>query len=90
MEELLSAEPSLAIAGNFGALTLAAGPVFTLTAIGSVPGSAVRRSVRARVYVNTGIPLYHRVLGWWDDWPSTSQPPQLAGPGENSKDGSST
>ena len=90
IEELQSAEPQIAISGSLASLTFATGPVYTLTATGYLPGSGVRRSVRALVQIDPSIPLYHRVLGWWDDWPAANEFPRPAGPGENSKGGSRT
>lgn len=90
IEELQSAEPQIAISGSLASLTFAAGPVYTLTATGYLPGSGVRRSVRALVQIDPSIPLYHRVFGWWDDWPAANEFPRPPGPDENSKDGSRT
>ena len=69
MDDLLQAVPQVSTLAGTASLTLQAGPVYTLTATGSVPGSPVRRSVRALILVDSREPLYHRVLGWWDDWP---------------------
>ena len=67
MDDLLQAVPIIPSAAG---LTFASGNVYTLTATGSLAGSPVRRSVRALVLVEPQQPLYHRVLGWWDDWPN--------------------
>ena len=90
IEELQSAVPDAAISGSLASLTLTVGPVYTLTATGYLPGSGVRRSVRALVLIDPSIPLYHRVLGWWDEWPAANEFPRPAGLGENSKGGSRT
>ncbi len=67
-------------------LTFATGQVYTLTATGILPHSTVRRSVRALVQVADDLPLYHQVLGWWDDWPAAELPPQAsAGTAERSR-----
>jgi type II secretory pathway component PulK len=49
-------------------ITLQEGPAYTLTATGFLSGSGVHRSVRALVVIGPSQPLYHRVLGWWDNW----------------------
>lgn len=64
-------------------LTLAQGPVFTLTATGLLPGSGVRRTVRALVWIGAAAPLYHQILGWWDSWPTP-----VATPGDTPDDAS--
>ncbi len=83
MVELDAAAPEASALAGLAPLTLAQGPVYTLTATGTLPGSPVRRSVRALVQVGLNLPLYHRVLAWWDDWPWPHEPPQA--PEENSK-----
>lgn len=50
-------------------LTVDQGPIYTLTATGSVGAFGVRRSVRARVVMDSSVPVAHRVLAWWDEWP---------------------
>jgi DNA uptake protein ComE-like DNA-binding protein len=89
-DDLQSADPAIAITGSLANLTFAAGPVYTLTATGYLPGSPVRRSVRALVQIDRSIPLYHRVFGWWDDWPAANESPRAGGFGDHSKGGSST
>ena len=79
MEELRIAVPETSTVVGLAPLTLAQGPVYTLTATGSLPGSGVRRSVRALVRVGPNLPLYHQVLAWWNDWPfqiASHQPEQ--------------
>lgn len=75
LAELQSAVPAVSFVSALTPLTFSVGPVFTLTATASLPGSTVRRSVRALVEVGTNLPLFHRVLAWWDDWPWGSEPP---------------
>jgi general secretion pathway protein K len=67
MEDLQAAVPQTAAVAALSPLTLTQGPAYTLTATGFLPGSGVRRSVRALVIIGANQPLYHRVLGWWDD-----------------------
>ncbi|MBI2816747.1 MAG: general secretion pathway protein GspK [Acidobacteria bacterium] len=76
IEELQAIIPMLDPLTSSQRLTLVQGPIYTLTATGMTPNSGVRRSVRALVYVSANLPLYHRVLAWWDDWPSPSDLPQ--------------
>jgi len=70
LEDLQAAAPQISAVAGLAPLTLVQGPAYTLTATGFLPGSGVRRSVRALVLIGSGQPLYHRVLGWWDDWPN--------------------
>jgi len=73
--EVQAAAPFAVAAGGIALLTLAQGPVYTLTATCSVPDSAARRSVRALVEITPNLPLYHQILGWWDNWPFAPEPP---------------
>ena len=73
--EVQAAAPFAVAAGGIALLTLAQGPVYTLTATCSVPDSAARRSVRALVEIAPNQPLYHQILGWWDNWPFAPEPP---------------
>ena len=75
MEEVASVVPGISAMTSTASLTLLQGPVYTLTATGSVPGSRVRRSVRALVSIDARATLNHRILGWWDEWPSANEPP---------------
>lgn len=75
IEELQAAAPQLVGVLYQTPLTFGAGPVYTLTATGILAGSPVRRSVRALVRVAPDLPLYHRVLAWWDDWPAAADLP---------------
>ena len=68
LQELQASVPQISAAAGLTPLSLAQGPVYTLTATGFLPDSKVRRSVRAVVRVGADLPLYHRVLAWWDDW----------------------
>ena len=82
LDDLQAAVPQISAVAGLAPLTLVQGPVYTLTATGFLPGSGVRRSVRAQVLVGLGLPLYHRVLGWWDDWPGqavSSEAPRAEG-----------
>ena len=76
-DELQAAVPQLGSNAAAAGLTFYATPEYTLTATGSVPGSNVRRTVRARVLVNPTIILYHRILGWWDEWPTPRNLPSV-------------
>ena len=69
-QELQAAVPEMSVAASLASLTLTQGPVYTLTATGFLPDSGVRRSVRALVLIDTSVPLLHKVLGWWDNWPN--------------------
>ena len=73
--EVQSAAPFAVAAGGIASLTLAQGPVYTLTATCSVPDSRARRSVRALVEIAPNQPLYHQIHGWWDNWPFAHEPP---------------
>lgn len=75
LTELQAAVPALPLDTAATPLTFSVGPVYTLTATGLLPDSAVRRSARALVQVGADLPLSHRVLAWWDDWPWSSEPP---------------
>jgi general secretion pathway protein K len=75
MDELQTAVPGVSAAGALAPVTFSQGPIYTLTATGWVPNSGVRRSVRALVLIDRSLPLYHRVLGWWDDWPTPADLP---------------
>ncbi|MBI4465013.1 MAG: general secretion pathway protein GspK, partial [Acidobacteria bacterium] len=77
LAELQSAVPAVASVGLLSPLTFAQGPTYTLTATGILGGSGVRRSVRGLVRIAPNLPLYHRVLGWWDDWPFAHEPPEM-------------
>jgi len=79
MDDLQTSAPDVSPLLATSSLTLAQGPVYTLTATGISPGSGVRRSLRALVVIDVRRPLYHQVLGWWDDWPSPSDLPATAG-----------
>ncbi|MBI4460964.1 MAG: general secretion pathway protein GspK [Acidobacteria bacterium] len=76
LEELQSAVPGLSSVLLLSPLTLSQGPVYTLRATGVLPGSGVRRSVRALLRIAPDLPLGHRVLAWWDDWPFAQEPPE--------------
>jgi len=75
LAEMESATPDLLAASRLSPLTFAQGPVYTLTATGALHGSGVRRTVRAVVRVGASLPLFHQVLGWWDEW---AAPPELS------------
>ena len=85
LSELQSAAPEVSSVVAVTPLTFSTGPVYTLTATGLLADSSVRRSVRATVQVGAELPLSHRVLAWWDDWPWTgglstaSEPLEIAG-----------
>jgi general secretion pathway protein K len=68
-EELQAAVPGIAGVTGLAPLTLAPSTSYTLTATGELPGSTVRRSVRARVRMGGFGAEPHRVVAWWDDWP---------------------
>ena len=74
--ELEAAVPQISTMVGLAPLTLAQGPVYTLTATGFLPHSKVRRSVRAVARVGLNLPLYHLVLAWWNDWPAPNKMPE--------------
>lgn len=76
LEELQAAVPGVSSVALLSPLTFLQGPAYTLTATGFLPDSGVRRSVRALVRIAPDLPLYHRVLAWWDEWPFAQEPPQ--------------
>jgi len=75
LEEMQAAVPAVASVMLLSPLTLTQGPVYTLTATGTVPGSSVKRSVRAVVRLGQNLPLYHEMSAWHDDWPFAQEPP---------------
>jgi type II secretory pathway component PulK len=77
-DDLQNLVPESSGSAQFAPLTFNDGPLYTLTATGFLPGSRVRRSVRALVWISPGAPLYHQVLGWWDSWPTPTDVPQPA------------
>ena len=76
LAELQSAVPEVTSVVALSPLTFSTGPVYTLTATAFLPDSQVRRSVRVLAQVGASLPLYHHVLGWWEDWPWSGEPPQ--------------
>lgn len=76
LADLEAAVPQIATVASLAPLSFVQGPVYTLTATGFLPNSKVRRSVRAVVRVGLNLPLYHRVLAWWDDWPAPNKIPE--------------
>ncbi len=75
LDELNSAVPGMSATGALAYIAFAQGPVYTMTATGFLPNSGVRRSVRAIVLIDRRLPLYHRILGWWDEWPTPGELP---------------
>jgi len=88
LEDLVSAVPGFDQVETLAPLTFAGGPVYTLTATGFVPGSGVRRSLRVLVRIGTDQPMLHRVLGWWDEWPTPENIPAPANYKANGNNGS--
>ncbi len=86
LEDLHLAVPETSTVTGLAPLTLAQGPIYTLTATGTLPESGVRRSVRALVRIGPALPLYHQVLAWWDNWPfeSGSHQTERSDPGTRS------
>ena len=76
VSELQAVAPFMAATGGISSLTVAQGPVYTLTATCSLPDSPSRRSVRTLVEIASNQPLYHQVLAWWDNWPFPHEAPQ--------------
>jgi general secretion pathway protein K len=76
LEELETTVPAIARVTGLTPITLSPSTGYTLTATGQLPGSAVVRTVRARVRLGgsspfgfTSVPQPNRVVAWWDDWP---------------------
>jgi general secretion pathway protein K len=78
VQELQSAVPVLGDVADLTSLSFGVGPAFTLTATGILPGSGVRRSVRALVLLDARLPLGFRITGWWDDWPAPQDLPAVS------------
>ena len=76
LEELQAAVPGVSSVALLSPLTLSQGTIYTLTATGFLPDSGVRRSVRALLRIAPDLPLYHRVLAWWEEWPFAQEPPE--------------
>ena len=87
LEDLRLAVPETSTVTSLAPLTFAQGPIYTLTATGTLPDSGVRRSVRALVRVGPALPLYHQVLAWWDNWPFESGSPQTEQGGSGTRSG---
>ncbi len=87
LEDLRLAVPETSIVTGLAPLTFAQGPIYTLTATGTLPDSGVRRSVRALVRIGPTLPLYHQVLAWWDNWPFESGSPQTEQGGSRTRSG---
>jgi general secretion pathway protein K len=75
VDDLQEAVPALSMDTGLAPLTFGSGPVYTLTATGFLPGSGVRRSIRALVRIGSNLPFYHQVLSWRDEWPMPSDIP---------------
>lgn len=87
LEDLSLAVPKTSTVTGLAPLTFAQGPIYTLTATGTLPDSGVRRSVRALVRIGPALPLYHQVLAWWDNWPFESGSPQTEQSGSGTRSG---
>lgn len=74
--ESLSEIEALAPAAGGANLATVSGSFYMLTAT-CVPGDGTaRRSVRALLEITPNQPLYHQVLGWWENWPFPNEPPE--------------
>lgn len=73
-EDLQSRVPDLATVLSVSPVSLTSTTVYTLTGTAQLNGSSVRRSVRARVRIEPSLPLSHRILGWWEEWPGSPVP----------------
>jgi DNA uptake protein ComE-like DNA-binding protein len=83
LQELITAVPSLIGSQAAAApLVFTQGPVVTLTSTGVLPGSLVRRSVRALVVLDGHLPMGYRITGWWDDWPTPQDLPAIGNIGQ--------
>ena len=70
LEQMQADIPRLATVSSLTPLTLAPYMVYTLTATVWLGDSSFPvRTVRARVRLDRALPLAHRVLAWWSDWP---------------------
>ena len=67
--------PGLSAAMSLSEVTVSPGFDYTLTATAQARDSAVRRTVRARIRLDSTAPMGFRVLGWWSDWPWSPEAP---------------
>ncbi len=87
LAQMQAAVPRLATVSSLTRLTLTPYMVYTLTATAWLRDSSVPvRTVRARVRMDRSLPLAHRTLAWWNDWP-WSAPPSAGDEGSNALPG---
>jgi len=76
---LMNAVPALSRVVGLSTLTESPGLSYTLTATVRMRDSAIQRSVRARIRLDTAAPMGFQVTGWWEDWPWSPVPDDQLG-----------
>lgn len=74
--ESLSEIEALVPSGRGASLTTVPGSFYMLTATCVPEDGTARRSVRALIEMTPNQPLYHQVVGWWENWPFPNEPPE--------------